>query len=281
MFRSRLALGIAVLSFAANAQTLDIFSEFHRLDPFGNVVRADRGAVTREILSPGVARNGYASFHIAVSVPPKESYFLYVATNPLTACRVDLYREHFVQTPSGWIPDKLVPLERLPDFGVMPDPDDGIEGQTTRLYLLDLWIPPNADVDRFRLEVQLKVADWTIRPMEVRVLPARFPDIQPAPEGPFPPLPPLDAGADSAALSAYADYLAGVPPRSYGQPKTLVELIRRNAIQDMALGRTLQPWGAGPEGPARTAPALWTFPRILGAEWYLRIRDWLYSQFRF
>ena len=112
----------------------------------------------REILSPAVARNGFASFHIAVSVPPKESYFLYVVTNPIEACHVALYKEHFVKTPSGWIPDRLTEVHRLPDFGVMPDPDDGVEGQTTRVYLLDLWIPPTADLSRFRVEVQLKVA---------------------------------------------------------------------------------------------------------------------------
>ena len=92
-----------------------------------------------------------------MTVPPKESYFLYVLPNPVTACRVSVYREHFVKTTAGWIPDRLTELQRLPDFGVMPDPDDGIEGQTTRAYLVDLWLPPNADVARFRLEVQLKV----------------------------------------------------------------------------------------------------------------------------
>jgi hypothetical protein len=277
----RLVHGLAVFSIAAWAQSVDIFSEFHRLDPFGTVVPADRGAVTREILSPGVARNAWASFHVAISVPAKESYLLYVATNPVTACRVDLYREHFVKAGDGWVPDKLVPVERLPDFGAMPDPDDGIEGQTTRLYLLDLWIPPDADVARFRLEVQLKVGDWTIRPMEVRVLPARVPDIPPTPEGAVPKLPPVEAGADSAALSAFAGYLAGVRPQSFGRPKTLVELIRRNAVQDMALGRTIQPWGEGPESLARTALVLSLFPRIVGSEWYLRVRDYVYSRIRF
>ncbi len=276
----RLSFGVATVALIAAAQTVDIFSELHRLDPFGAVVPADRGAVTREILSPGAARNAYASFQIAVSVPPKESYFLYVATNPITACRVDLYREHFVKTAEGWIPDKLVPLERLPDFGTMPDPDDAIEGQTTRLYLLDLWIPPNADVDRFRLEVQLKVGDWIIRPMEVRVLPARVPDIPAAPEGAQSSLPPLAAGADSAALGAFAGYLAHQPARTFGPPKTLLDVIRRNAMQDMALGRTIEPWGAGPEKLALRAASLCLFPRILGAEWYLRIRDFVYAQFR-
>ena len=54
-----------------------------------------------------MVRNGFASFHIVVTVPPPDTYLLYVATNPLNACRVNLYREHFVKTSRGWIPDTL------------------------------------------------------------------------------------------------------------------------------------------------------------------------------
>ena len=275
----RAGLLAILLETAAGAQSVEILSEFHRLDPFGGVVAGDRGLYTREILSPAVARNGFASFHVAVSAPPKESYLLYVATNPPTACRVDLYKEHFVKTRDGWIPDSLTPVNRLPDFGAMPDPDDGVEGQTTRMYLLDLWIPPNADVARFRLEVQLKVADWTVRPIEVRVLSARIPDIAAAPEGRRPALPPVEAGADAAAIGAFADYLAGAPARSYGPPGTVREIIRRNAIQDMALAASVRSRSPGPEAMARSAIEMWSFPRMLGAEWYLRVRDFIFGQF--
>jgi hypothetical protein len=144
---NRLTAILLPLGFAAvaGAQTLDIYSEFQRVDPFGNVVAADRALAQREILSPAVVRNGFASFHVVVSVPPKESYFLFVGTNPPNACRYTLYREHFAKTENGWIPDALTETPRLPDWGVMPDPDDHVEGQTARLYLLDVWIPPDAD----------------------------------------------------------------------------------------------------------------------------------------
>src|SRR5689334_12690929 len=112
---------------AAAAQTVEIYSEFDRPDPFGGIVPLDRPARPREILSPAVARNAFTSFHIAVTVPANESYLLYVVPNPISACRVSLYKEHFVRTAAGWIPDKLTQVQRLPDFGVMPDPDDGIE----------------------------------------------------------------------------------------------------------------------------------------------------------
>jgi len=182
------------------------------VDPFGEVVTPDRGVGRREVLSPAVARNGYASFHILVSVPEKESYLLYVATNPLDACRVTLYREHFVQTRQGWIPDSLFGLERLPDFGTMPDPDDHITGQTTRLYLLDLWIPPEAPVGRFRLEVQLKVANWIVRPLEIRVLETRLPAPAPA-QAPDPAvLPDVERGADTTGMEVLMRYFTSKLP---------------------------------------------------------------------
>lgn len=272
---------LALFAGLAHAQSVDIYPEFRRVDPFGTVVAADQALLPREVLSPAVARNAYASFHIAVSVPPKESYLLYVATNPLTACRVALYREHFVKTSQGWIPDTLTEITRLPDFGVMPDPDDGVAGQNTRLYLLDLWIPPNADLARFRLEVQLKVADWTVRPMELRVMEARVPAIPPATRPPV--LPGVEQGADAAALDALREYEAGVPPRIDPHPLTLRGIILRNAVQDMALAAALDSEIAGKDAMARRSME-WIetnstlIPRIFGAEWYLKLRDFLYAQ---
>lgn len=220
-----------------------------------------------------MARNGFASFHVAVSVPAKESYFLYVAPNPVTACRVDIYKEHFVKTAAGWIPDRLTALQRLPDFGTMPDPDDGIEGQTTRVYLVDLWLPPNADVARFRVEVQLKVADWTVRPMEVRVMEARIPDV---PAGPGGPLPAIDMAASTGAAGAFGEWWAGRTLVMPAPGETVRGILRRNAVQDLAL--------AGSPGAIATRVldlfrANTSFPTpVWGAEWWLRIRDWLFQK---
>ena len=211
---------------------------------------------------------------MAVSIPPKESYFLYVIPNPISACRVAMYKEHFVKTPAGWIPDRLTELVRLPDFGVIPDPDDGVEGQTTRVYLLDLWLPPNADVARFRLEVQLKMGDWTIRPMEVRVMEARFPDV---PSRPRPP-PPRHR-----------------PRRRRRRHGSLGRLSRRRAPRRCRLpaDNAAESCGATPSRTWRSPPGraglaqrvLDLFrvntaftPPIWGAEWWLRLRDWLYNR---
>jgi hypothetical protein len=281
--RSSVLLVFALLAGALRAQSVDIYPEFRRVDPFGEVVAADRALAPREILSPAVARNGYASFHIVVNLPPNETYLLYVAPNPVTACRVALYKEHFIKTGRGWIPDTLTEVSRLPDFGVIPDPDDHVEGQTTRAYLLDLWIPPNADVARFRLEVQLKVGDWMVRPMELRVLPARIPDLAAAEGGKAPNLPAAELGADVTALEVVREYAAGSKLRVEPQPTTVRGIIRRKAIQDMALAASLDAGVAGPAAVERRVLDLqWNnfrfVPRLFGAEWYLRVRDYLYNQ---
>ena len=240
------------------AQSVDIYSEFQRPDPYGEIVAPDRSPVPREILSPAVARNGWASFHVAVRTPANTSYLLYVMTNPVNACRVEMYKEHFVQTAAGWIPDRLTPLQRLPDYGFMPDPDDRVPEQTTRVYLLDLWIPPDSGVGRFRLEVQLKTAAWVIRPMELRVLSTKIPDVVEAAGEPA--LPPIESPIDYAA--------AGPPTRACGPLTTVRAIVCRNAAQEVTLAtpEILRSWW-------------WSFnmPRVLGAEWRLRMRDLLYA----
>jgi hypothetical protein len=261
-------IALAIFSAAAAAQTVDVYSEFQRPDPYGGIVAADRGWHPREILSPAVARNGFAAFHIAITVPAKESYFLYVLPNPVTACRVDVFKEHFVKTADGWIPDRLTALQRLPDFGVMPDPDDGIADQTTRVYLVQLWLPQNADVARFRVEVQVKVADWVIRPMEVRVVEARYPDL---PAGPNRPLPAIDAAASAAAFDEFARWHAGAPLTMPPPGETVRGILRRDAIQDLALAGDPGIWAPRVLDLFRANVAF--SPRVWGAEWWLRIRD--------
>jgi hypothetical protein len=277
VFPQLLAL-LAAMAGPLAAQSVDIYSEFSRVDPFGEIVPADRGAQPREILSPAVARNAWASFHVVISAPPKTTYLLYVVTNPLDACRVALYKEHFEKTPAGWAPDRLTELKRLPDFGVIPDPDDSVEGQTTRAYLLDLWIPRDAAVARFRLEVQLKVGTWVVRPMEVRVIAPRVPDLRVAAE-PVP-LPPVSSGADTVALGALGD----PDGRAYPPPATVRAIIRRNAVQDMALASRLDAAVAGPEALRQRWEILKSgsggrlIPLPTGAERYLRLRDWIHGE---
>jgi hypothetical protein len=265
-------IGVLILITAAlRAQSLEIYSEFQRVDPFGSIVAVDRAEHPREILSPAAARNGYASFHVVVSIPPNTNYLLYVVTNPLDACRVALYKEHFVKTGGGWIPDTLAEVQRLPDFGAMPDPDEDIPGQNTRVYLLDVWVPPDASPGRFRLEAQLKVGYWIVRPMEVRVISARVPDRSAGREpGRAATLPRVEESADAAATAVLNDYMSGAFNPTPAKPLTVRDIIRRNAIQDMALAGSPQALEQLRKGlPSR---------KTLGAEWYLRIRDLVYSE---
>jgi hypothetical protein len=265
-------IGVLILITAAlRAQSLEIYSEFQRVDPFGSIVAVDRAEHPREILSPAAARNGHASFHVVVSVPPKTNYLLYIVTNPLDACRVALYKEHFVKTGDGWIPDTLAEVQRLPDFGAMPDPDEDIPGQNTRVYLLDVWIPPEASPGRFRLEAQLKVGYWIVRPMEVRVISALVPNRSGGREpGRAATLPRVEEGADAAATAVLNDYISGAFNPTPAPPLTVRDIIRRNAIQDMALA-------GSPEALEQLRKGL-PSRKTLGAEWYLRFRDLVYSE---
>jgi hypothetical protein len=153
----------------------------------------------------------------------------------------------------------------------MPDPDDDIPGQNTRVYLLDVWIPPEAKPGRFRLEAQLKVGYWIVRPMEVRVIPARIPDGSGGQEpGRKITLPRVEEGADAAAAAVLNDYISGAFSPTTAEPLTVREIIRRNAIQDMALA-------GSPEALEKLRKGL-PSRKTLGAEWYLRIRDLVYAE---
>jgi len=152
-----------------------------------------------------------------------------------------------------------------------------VDQQTARSYLLDLWIPADAPVGRFRVEVQLKAGYWVVRPMEVRVIAPRVPYLHAA-AGPVS-LPPVSSGADAAALGALFDYA----DRAYPPLETVRAVIRRNAAQDMALASRLDAAAAGPDAlRARWEALLWSgarlFPRMTGAEWYLGLRDWIYAE---
>ncbi len=236
------------------APSVEIYSEYVRVDPFGSVVPADRGAKPREILSPAAPRGANLSFHIAVTAPARASYFLYIVPNPLNGCGVRLFREHFTEG----VPDRLEELHRLPEFGVMPDPDQKVPGQTTSLYLLDLAIPRDTALPGFRLEVQLKIGSWIVRPLEVRVLPFSTPEpLAPAPGA----VAPIAAAARATADLAVSEARAGRQARWDGQLATVRDVIRRNAVADLQLvgsREEIPPVEDGPEGHLRLRSALYT-----------------------
>jgi hypothetical protein len=263
------------------AQSVEIHSEFQRIDPFGHIVEVDRSEYPREILSPEVPRNAHSVFHVSVTVPQNTSYFLYVGSNPPHLVETSMYKEDFTQAGDEWIPDALTPI-RMPAFGFMPDATAGIPGQTTRCYLLDIWVPPDSDVRRVRVEVLLKIGIWYVAPMELRIGEARVPPHLQGPERDFS-MWDRDAGEpiDQPAMECLAGYLMGGAQTWSGGMLNIRDVVRRSAEQDMAIARRhaqvpLSLWFLAENGILEWWMRNPGFPRWSGAEWYLRVRDWIY-----
>ena len=214
---------------------LHLYSEFQRVQPDGNIMAVDRADIPQEIISPPLIRNGFTTFHVSVTGRPKILYWMAIQTNPADVFQIHVYRE---EHGSDGIPDRLVEEAKpLYFLGVMPDLP--VE-RTTQVYLVDIWTPPNAPVDRVRFEVLVKTGEWVVAPMEVRVIAARVPDspvlaccaVLPEPERP------ADAGAWPVIFSALAGGVPQPPPR----PGTVRAVIMRNAQQDAALARSFDAW---------------------------------------
>jgi hypothetical protein len=255
-------------------QSLKVYSEFQRIGPDGEVIVADREVRSREILSPAVARNAYASYHVVVSAPAGAPFALHFAQNPDDSFRAAFYRE--IHDAAG-IPDRLEKIE-LPLESRIDD-----RGRPLVVWM-DLWVDATAPVRRVRIEPQLWAGErWTIYPMEVRV----FPNIVPDSGGEGGALAPASAPADTFALGPLRALLCGRSEPAAPAGLTVRRMIQRNAQQDAALG------GAyvkvlGRETVARRLAAEAGIPDLnawcsdemavraasaAGPEWYLKIRD--------
>lgn len=177
---------LLLLSVPATPQTvrsIRLYSEMQRIGPMGEWVQADRGAnqttPPREILSPGVPRNGHLSLQVAITADPKTTYFLAVQSNPENVFQWKLFKAGFERLNGHWVPNRLTE-DRDPFFNVAPDSDVNIPGQTTQVFVLDAFVPENTPVSRIRLEVLVKSDTWRVSPMEVRIL---EPKLRPPPSG--------------------------------------------------------------------------------------------------
>lgn len=147
---------LALMAGAADAQSLSVYSEFARVNAFGDVTAP---ANPREILSPAIVRNGFTSFQVVVKVAPGTRYKLYVGENPEDALRVTLYRE---PSRAG---------------AKMEQVSYPVEGSASQVFWMDVWADREAPVRRVKLEPQLNVGqDWVTYPMEVRVMEAAVPE---------------------------------------------------------------------------------------------------------
>jgi len=267
----------AILSLALTlpAQELFVRSEFQRVGADGNVIPQDKVERPREILSPALARNGFASYMLTASIPAGIDYTLEVGQNPEDSVRVVLYRQHY--NPNG-IPDRL-------EKATLP-----VQGKTMKeehlTFWMDLYVANEAPVRRLKIEVQLWVGDrWVIYPMEARLVAAQIPPFQLKFWG----LPAPEARADAAMISPWRDHLCR-PLKSEFQPTetTIRVLQQRNIQQDVALTKKLgrdigiqafvragiPPETALPDTWCAASPEQWRTP--LNAEWYLKLRDHLY-----
>lgn len=277
------ALVFLLLAAPLPAQSLRVLSEFQRFDPFGEVLSVDRIPHPREIISPGIACNAFASFHIAVTIPPREPVFLFVGTNPPDVFQISLYEELYVKTSAGWLPDALAP-SKMPAFGILPYVPLPIPEQNTLSYWMDIFVPYNAKAQRVRLEVLLKVRNgWVMYPMEIRVLPAIVPAIQDR----HPALPPASARADAAVYGPFRQFACGTRETGSEEKLTVRRLIHRNALQDMALARLLESKHADLREELMKRAGVqdrqaWCKSSMVAAEpdseWYLHIRDFLYRE---
>jgi len=267
-----------------DAHSVRVYSEFTRIDPLGHVVKADRprdpAVRPREILSPALARNGFASFRVAVTVSPGEFFHLYVGENPENVFQITAYREKFVRSGDEWVPDGLERVE-LPYSARVPDIDSPVPGQNTVTFWLDVWVPHDAKVGRYKVEPQVHSENhWATYPMEVRVVPPIIPERPLVATG----LAEASQPADATARRVLKQYMCGPVRRLPQEPLSVRRLIQRNAVQDVALalhlekarghdtvaGTILGILGATDEKAWCRAPV---FPARRGPEWYLKVRD--------
>ena len=265
--RVLIAAGCLAIVRAASAQEIAIYSEFQRFDPTGHVVPQDFEPNQREILSPALARNGHLSVHVVVTAPRGTNYFLYAGANPEDVVRVQVYREHFVPCGQNLCPDWLTPV-RTPVFGAIPESTHDLPDQTTRCYLFDIWAPPDSIPRRVRVEALLKTGIWDVAPMEIRIVQPVVPAVKLRAEEN---IAPLDSPASATAHLQLLRYLAGLEPVLPNGILRVRDIIQRNAAEDMLLARSY----------GRYFPELTLFGWApfampdLGAEWYLRVRDFL------
>ncbi len=169
-----LALALA----PALAQELVLYPEYQRPDLHGAILKADQGGREREINSPAVVRNGYASYIVVAKLPAPGPYRFDIAMNPAGRLRADVYRIWFDRVEPGgdYVPDALIPVPNT-FFGNVPDADNAVPGQTAVAFWLDLHVPANARRETVRVEAVLQaLGRRDVYPLEVRILPLSVPD---------------------------------------------------------------------------------------------------------
>ncbi|HXJ42845.1 MAG TPA: hypothetical protein VNH18_26420 [Bryobacteraceae bacterium] len=262
-------LFLSLCGVVAQAQEINIYSEFQRFGPLGNVVRQDYEPNPRELLSPAVPRNGHLTVRVVVNAPPPTNFFIYAGSNPPDVLKITIYREHFAPCGMDYCPDWLTEVHS-PTFGAVPESINWLNNQNTRSYIFDIWVPPNVPPRRVRIEALLKTGTWMVAPLEVRVIEPTVPS-----SANLPHVRDIADRTEPASVTAHRQFLrwmGGAPPEMPPSILRVNDLIQRNAAEDMLLAEAMG---------LRTQPMnfmAWTpflFPQT-GPEWYLRVRDYIY-----
>jgi hypothetical protein len=228
--------GVFFVCAALNAQSLRVYSEFARINAAGEATAPAR---PREILSPAIVRNGFTSFQVVVQVPKGTAYWLYIGQNPEDAVRVTMYRESGARLEKTDLP---------------------FQSSSTEILWMDVWADRTAPVRRIKIEPELNISgDWTVYPMEARVMDAVVPDGERA-EGYASP---VDVARNSVCGSRLVSASINDAARMHF----------RNALQDTALA------GRAPKEDLRRLVAC-DSKAPEDPEWYLRIRDYLFRTTR-
>ena len=259
---------------SAFGQEIYVRSIFQRPGPDGEVVKVDRmERPGREILSPPAIRNGFSSFHVTLTGPPGTPYSLYMGLNPEDAVKVTVYKER--HEASG-VPNQLE-VVKLPAAATIPE-----EGAAN--FWLDIWVAAGAPVRRIKVEPQMWIPDrWIVYPMEVRVIEPVVPKFVLLPTQ----LPEPGVRADRVVYPALREMLCSTPQgKATGSAETTVfSLMHRNIAQDLALAQTkprdevvAEVLSAAGIQNLEDWCSVTTVSQVgeLPAEWFLRVRDFLY-----
>lgn len=255
------------------AQRVQVYSEFQRVRPDGEVVNADRVESRRELISPAVARNVHVTYRVTVEAPVGTPYTIHIGQNPENTVKAALYQEEYEETGGEWVPYKVHEV-------ALPCGAQLNEGQRVQGYLLDLLIPADAPVRRFRLEVQV-YADgrWVVYPLELRIQEPVAPGAAKA-RGP---LPVWKERADAGVLAQVCAFTK--KSAAAGEElklETVGAFTRRNVAQDLALAGTQAELGVMDAllraGGFESSAELCTGGLSKkGAEWWLKFRDAVYQ----
>ncbi|MEO8051703.1 MAG: hypothetical protein ABI833_14895 [Acidobacteriota bacterium] len=234
------ALWLGLASGLAGAQSVDVYSEFAKLNDAGEVMAPEN---PREILSPAVARNAFSSFQLAIQVPAGVEFTVYIGQNPDNAAKVTLYRR------------KGGKLERV---------ESPYVGESSQVLWMDLWEDANAAVRRVKIEPQIGIdGQWLTYPMEVRVTEVVIPKHS-APA----------RGAAEAFEVMRAFLCGGEPSTARGVLPMGAELRFRNALQDVALAAASS---GAVRDELKKAMGGCSADQPADPEFYLRIRDLLFT----